>query len=165
MTLEIDDVARIVLIGIGATATMDAWLLLMKRLKRPTPDLALVGRWVGHIARGRWRHDAIAKASPVRGERALGWAVHYATGVAFAGLLVALVGAAWARGPSLLPALGVGLATVALPLFVMQPAMGAGIASSRTPTPLKNGLRSLANHAVFGVGLYLAAAVTAASCP
>jgi hypothetical protein len=165
MTLEIDDATRIVLIGIGATATMDAWLLLMKRLKRPTPDLALVGRWVGHIARGRWRHDAIAKASPVRGERALGWAVHYATGVAFAGLLVSLFGLTWARSPSLLPALGVGLSTVALPLFVMQPAMGAGIASSRTPTPLKNGLRSLTNHAVFGVGLYLAAAITAASCP
>jgi hypothetical protein len=165
MTLEIDDATRIVLIGIGATATMDAWLLLMKRLKRPTPDFALVGRWVGHIARGRWRHDAIAKASPVRGERALGWAVHYATGVAFAGLLVSLFGLTWARSPSLLPALGVGLSTVALPLFVMQPAMGAGIASSRTPTPLKNGLRSLTNHAVFGVGLYLAAAITAASCP
>jgi hypothetical protein len=165
MTLEIDDATRIVLIGIGATATMDAWLLLMKRLKRPTPDFALVGRWVGHIARGRWRHDAIAKASPVRGERALGWAVHYATGVAFAGLLVSLFGLTWARSPSLLPALGVGLSTVALPLFVMQPAMGGGIASSRTPTPLKNGLRSLTNHAVFGVGLYLAAAITAASCP
>jgi hypothetical protein len=91
--------------------------------------------------------------------------VHYATGVAFAGLLVSLFGLTWARSPSLLPALGVGLSTVALPLFVMQPAMGAGIASSRTPTPLKNGLRSLTNHAVFGVGLYLAAAITAASCP
>jgi hypothetical protein len=43
----------------------------------------------------------------------------------------------------------------------MQPAMGAGIASSRTPTPLKNSLRSLANHAVFGLGLYLSAATMA----
>jgi hypothetical protein len=48
---------------------------------------------------------------------------------------------------------------VALPLFVMQPAMGAGVASSGTPTPLKNCLRSLANHTVFGLGLYVSAVV------
>jgi hypothetical protein len=35
--------------------------------------------------------------------------------------------------------------------------MGAGVASSRTPTPMKNILRSLLNHAVFGLGLYLSA--------
>lgn len=163
MALEIDAALRVLLIGLGATAAMDAWLWLMKRLNVPTPDFALVGRWVGHMARGRWAHDAIARAAPVEGERALGWAVHYATGVAFAVLLVALSGAAWTRSPSLLPALGVGLATVVVPLFVMQPAMGAGIAASRTPTPLANCLRSVTNHAVFGVGLYLAAAATAAA--
>jgi hypothetical protein len=163
MTLQTDDALRVVLIGIGATAVMDAWLLLMKRLNRPTLNFALVGRWVGHMLRGRWAHDAIAKAPPVRGEHALGWALHYATGIAFAGLLVALSGSAWARSPSLAPALGLGLGTVALPLLVMQPAMGAGIASSRTPTPLKNCLRSVTNHAMFGVGLYLVAAVTAAA--
>jgi hypothetical protein len=59
----------------------------------------------------------------------------------------------------LLPALAVGVATVVVPLFVMQPAMGAGFAASRTPTPLKNCLRSLATHAVFGVGMYLAGAL------
>lgn len=165
MALDLDDALRILLIGIGATAAMDAWQLLLKQLKRPVLDFALVGRWVGHIARGRWSHDAIAQAAPVRGERALGWALHYATGVVFAALLVALSGPAWMHSPSLLPALAVGVGTVALPLFVMQPAMGAGIASSRTPTPLKNCLRSLTNHAVFGVGLYLAAAVTAVTCP
>ena len=163
MALDIPgDAIRVLLIGIGATAAMDAWLLLLKRLKVPTPNFALVGRWAGHVARGRWAHDAIAKAAPVDGERALGWALHYATGIAFAGLLVALVGTAWLRNPSPLPALGVGIGTVVVPLFVMQPAMGAGIASSRTPTPLKNCLRSLISHAVFGIGLYLAAALTAA---
>ncbi len=67
----------------------------------------------------------------------------------------------WARQPTLLPAMGVGIATVAAPWLVMQPAMGAGIASSRTPAPAKNRLRSLANHSVFGLGLYLAAVVLA----
>jgi hypothetical protein len=39
--------------------------------------------------------------------------------------------------------------------------MGAGIASSRTPAPAKNRLRSLANHGIFGLGLYLTAVVIA----
>jgi len=156
------DAIRVLLIGIGATSAMDAWLLLLKRLKVPTLNFALVGRWAGHVAHGRWAHDAIAKAAPIDGERALGWALHYATGIAFAGLLVALVGTPWLRDPRLLPALGVGIGTVVVPLFVVQPAMGAGIASSRTPTPLKNSLRSLLSHAVFGTGLYLTAALTAA---
>ena len=151
------DLIRVACIGIGATAAMDLWLLLLKRLKVPTLDFALLGRWAAHAARGRWRHEAIVRAAPVRGERALGWLVHYAVGIAFAALLVALVGPSWTREPRLLPALAVGLATVAAPLFVLQPAMGAGIAGSRTPTPLRNGLRSVANHAVFGAGLYLAA--------
>ena len=56
-------------------------------------------------------------------------------------------------------------ATVAAPWLVMQPAMGAGIASRRTPTPGRNRARSLANHLVFGLGLYLAAALTASHLP
>jgi hypothetical protein len=42
----------------------------------------------------------------------------------------------------------------------MQPAMGLGVAASRTPSPLKNCLRSVVNHAVFGLGLFLSACVT-----
>ncbi|GAA5235146.1 DUF2938 domain-containing protein [Verticiella sediminum] len=90
-------------------------------------------------------------------ERPLGWAVHYATGIAFAVLMVAMQGLAWLRAPAFLPAVAVGMATVVVPLFVMQPAMGAGFAASKTPTPLRNCLRSLVTHAVFGVGLYLSA--------
>ena len=98
-------------------------------------------------------------------ERALGWAVHYGTGIAFAGLLVAIAGSDWMRAPSLLPAVAVGAGTVLAPWLVMQPAMGAGIAASRTPRPAANRLRSLANHTVFGTGLYLAAAAIAAVSP
>jgi hypothetical protein len=151
------DLAHVALIGIGATAVMDLWLWLLKRLHVPTLDFALVGRWIGHLARGRFSHAAIGKAPSVRGERALGWLTHYASGVAFAGLLVLLYGMTWTQSPTLAPALLVGIGTVLIPLFVMQPAMGAGIASSKTPTPWKNRARSLLTHAVFGAGLYVAA--------
>lgn len=156
------DFPRALAIGFGATALMDLWLTLLKALGLPTLNFALLGRWVGHMPRGRWSHLGIAKSAPVRGELALGWVAHYATGITFALLLAALAGPYWLRAPSLLPALCFGIATVLLPLFVMQPAMGAGVASSRTATPLLNCLKSLANHTVFGLGLY-AAALTIAS--
>jgi hypothetical protein len=41
----------------------------------------------------------------------------------------------------------------------MQPAMGAGIAASRTPRPAAARIHSLVMHAVFGLGLFLAARV------
>lgn len=151
---------RAAAIGIAATAVMDLWLLLLQPLNVPTLNFALLGRWVGHMPRGRWAHDAMAKAAPVRGELALGWAVHYATGIAFALLLAYAAGPQWLQAPTVTPALALGVVTVVVPLFVMQPAMGAGIASMRTKTPALNCLKSLANHTVFGLGLYAAALVT-----
>ena len=153
---------NVLLIGVGATAVLDLWLAALKRLGVPTGSFALIGRWVAHMARGTFRHPSIAKAEPVGRELAIGWATHYAVGVAFAAVLVALQGVAWVQKPTFIPSFLTGMATVAMPLLVMQPAMGSGFAASRTPTPLRNCARSLANHAVFGVGMYLAAVAVSA---
>ncbi|MCZ4305223.1 DUF2938 domain-containing protein [Zoogloeaceae bacterium G21618-S1] len=158
----LQDIFRVVFIGIGATVVMDLWLALLRLVGVRGLDFALVGRWVGHLCRGRLAHPAIAKAAAIPGELALGWGVHYAVGVAFAALLVAVQGGGWLNQPSVLPALLIGVATVMAPLFVMQPAMGAGFAASKTPAPLKNCARSVVNHAVFGLGLYLSALLVAA---
>jgi hypothetical protein len=148
-------VIRAAAIGVGATIVMDLWAWVRKRFFGvPAASYALVGRWLGHIPRGRFAHDSIAKAQPVRGELIVGWVAHYAIGVIFAGLLLAIWGLDWARRPTLLPALIVGVVTVAAPFFVMQPAMGAGIAASKTPNPGIARLRSLLTHTVFGIGLY-----------
>lgn len=155
-------IAHIVLLGIGATALMDVWLLLLSRLGVPTTSFAMVGRWVAHFARGRFAHAAIAKAVPVPFELGLGWLTHYLIGIGYALLLVGLLGTPWLEQPTALPAVVFGALTVAAPWFVMQPAMGAGFLARKTPTPLKNCLRSLANHTVFGTGMYLAAAALAA---
>jgi len=148
---------KIVLIGIGATMVMDLWLAFLKWQGVRTLNMAFIGRWTGHLLRGRLAHASIGAAAPVPGERLLGWAVHYAVGIAFAAALAVVAGGGWLQAPTLAPALAVGVATVGAPLFVMQPSMGLGIASSKTPAPLKNCLRSLANHTVFGLGLYLSA--------
>ena len=152
--LSSNELIKLVLIGVGATAVMDAWSVIQKALGIPTLDYAMVGRWAGHVFRGKLMHSSIANARPVRGEVVLGWGIHYAVGIIFAAALVGIFGIRWLHTPTWLPALIVGVITVVIPFFVMQPAMGAGIAASRTPTPWKNRLRSLLTHAVFGAGLY-----------
>lgn len=124
-------------------------------------NFAFLGRWIGHLPQGRWFHESIAKTPPVRGELLLGWIAHYSIGISFAALLLAIVGLRWARSPTLVPALLVGLVTVLAPLLILQPALGAGIASWKTATPVFNSVKSLVTHTVFGVGLYLAARLTA----
>lgn len=146
--------ARAALVGAGATALLDLWSAFQQRcFGVPAPNWSFVGRWVGHVARGRIAHAAIGKAPPLRGERALGWAAHYAIGIAFATALLRIEGLDWARNPTLLPALIVGVATVVFPFFVMQPGMGLGFAASKSPNPAQARLRSLTTHAVFGMGL------------
>jgi hypothetical protein len=156
---------RAVLIGVGATLVMDLWALLLKQFGVPSLNFALLGRWIGHLPQGQWKHESIAKASPVRGELLIGWGAHYSIGISFAVLLLATFGLKWGRSPSLLPALVIGIVTVIAPLLILQPAMGAGIASSKTPTPVFNCIKSLVTHTVYGFGLYLAALATASLIP
>ena len=153
-----DGLISMVVIGAGATAMTDAWALLRRRLFHvPLPDYALVGRWFGHMAHRRVRHASIKAAAAMRGERALGWAAHYVIGIAFAGVLLLVAGPDWAHAPTLAPALLTGIGSVAAPYFLMQPAMGLGLAARRAPRPNAARLQSLATHAVFGLGLYAAA--------
>ena len=160
MTLEL--VVSGALIGMGAAALMDVWSLVLRRgFGVSTLDYALLGRWIGHLAHGQVAHQRIGSSEPVRGERALGWAAHYAIGVAFAFVLIAIVGPGWLQAPTLLPALAVGVVTILAPWLVMQPAMGAGIAGARTPSPRATRLRNLGTHGVYGVGLYVSAGLLA----
>ena len=152
-----DLMLRVILVGIVATAVTDLWAAARKRLFGVSPpDFGLVGRWLAHMAHGRFRHDSIAVAPRVHGERAIGWIAHYLIGISFAAVLIGIWGIEWLERPSLGPALVVGIVTVAAPYFVMQPGMGAGIAASRTPHPATARLHSLLTHAIFGLGLYAA---------
>jgi hypothetical protein len=150
-------VMRAILIGVGATAFMDIVAAARTRwFAVPSADYALVGRWLVYLAHGRFRHDAIAASPLVRGERLIGWTAHYVIGVMFAVVLLAIWGLDWACDPTIVPALIVGIASVAAPFLLMQPGMGAGIAASRTAHPAAARLRSFSSHAIFGVGLYAA---------
>ena len=147
-------------IGAGATALIDLWAVARKRLLGvPALDYAMVGRWLGHLAKGRFRHDRIAASSPIGGERLVGWTAHYLIGIGFAAALLAAYGLDWAGQPTIGPALVVGLATVVAPFFVLQPGMGLGVAASRAPRPAAARVQTLVTHTIFGLGLYATARV------
>jgi len=149
-----DFLMSVLLVGIGATAATDLWALARKRLLGVAPpDFGLVGRWLTCMPHGRFRHESIAATRAVRGERLIGWIAHYLIGVAFAGVLLGIWGIEWIRQPKLVPALLVGVVSVAAPLLLMQPGMGLGFSAGRAK-------HSLVTHLVFGVGLYAAGWIT-----
>lgn len=160
MSVETNEILGAIAVGIGATAVMDLWNLALKRaVGIPSLDLCLLGRWIGHLRAGRFRHERIAAAAPRPHECASGVIAHYGIGVVLALALVVATAGEWLARPALLPALLFGLVTVVFPYFLLQPALGLGIASARAASPARARLKSLASHAAFGVGLYLAALV------
>lgn len=147
-------------IGVGASLIMDAWNLVLKRtLGVPSLNYCLLGRWVLHMPAGTFRHAKITSAAEKPLECPVGWLVHYTIGVTLAIGFLVLVSGDWLVHPTFLPALLYGIGTVVFPFFVMQPALGLGVASSKTPKPAQARLKSLVTHAVFGAGLYVVALI------
>jgi len=145
-------------LGVGASLLMDAWNLFLRRaFGIPSLNYCLLGRWLLHIPEGTFRHSSIVTAPQKRLECAVGWVAHYTIGVVFALVFLTLAPGDWLSRPTLLPALLFGVGTVVFPLFLLQPSLGLGIASSKTPKPTQARLKSLGTHLVFGIGLYLAA--------
>jgi Protein of unknown function (DUF2938) len=158
MNIDLTDVFFTIAVGFGATLVMDLWGLFLKQaFNIPSSNYCLVGRWLCYMPEGIFRHRSIAAAPQKPAECTVGWIAHYAIGVVFALALVLLASPQWLRNPTVLPAMIFGLATVAMPFFLMQPSFGLGIAGSKTPNPAQARVRSLMNHAVFGFGLYISA--------
>lgn len=157
--MEIAETAlHILCIGMGATLIMDVSGLVQARVfGSASLDYGLVGRWLGYMLQGRFRHASITAATPIRNERLMGWVFHYITGIVFATVLVGAKGPAWICDPTLTPALVMGLVSVIAPFFIMQPALGFGVAASKTGSPSIARRRSVIAHLTFGVGLFMAA--------
>jgi hypothetical protein len=162
MAIENSDLYGAILVGIGATLFMDFWALALRRVFNVAlPNYCFVGRWLCYMPLGRFRHANIAATPKQPAECATGWIVHYLIGVAYAFILVMPTSGRWLASPTLLPALLVGIGTVVIPYFIMQPSFGLGIAAAKTPNPTQARLRSLLSHAAYGFGLYLTAYVLA----
>ena len=158
MSVEAPVILSAILVGIGATVVIDLWNLFLKRaFSIPSLNYCLLGRWLGHMTEGTFRHTSIGAAAQKPFECTTGWIAHYTIGVVFAVVFVVLVSSDWLARPTLGPALLYGIGTVLFPLFIMQPSFGLGVAASRTPNPSQARLKSLGTHAAFGLGLYASA--------
>lgn len=144
-----------ILMGLGATLTFDLWGLFLKYAYKIAPsNICLVGRWLRTMPEGTFKHANIASSPQKSGECTVGWLAHYTIGITLAIAFVALAGDNWLQYPTLIPAVLFGVITVLAPFFIMQPLFGLGLAASKTAKPGQARLRSLMNHAAFGVGLY-----------
>lgn len=145
-------------IGIAGTLAMDLWAAALHRATgQPLPNWGLVGRWFAHVPRGRIFHGDITRTPPVASETAIGWAAHYAVGIAYAAALVLIAGPEWTSRPTFLPAFAMGMATITAGWFLLAPGMGAGWAASNTPNPAKSRLLNIAAHTAFALGLWAGA--------
>lgn len=151
---------RTVLIGAGATALLDLWNILLNRtLGLPLPNWAMVGRWFCHLPAGKIAHAGIGNSPGFSNELTVGWISHYAVGIAFAAATM-MIWPLWVKAPTLMPALIVGWVTILCGWLVLAPGMGAGIAASKTPNPMRARLMNIAGHTVFGIGLWATALLT-----
>jgi hypothetical protein len=147
---------HVILIGLGATLTFDLWGIFLKHAFKVVPsNICLVGRWLCYMPEGTFKHENISTSPPRHAECTVGWMAHYTIGIMLAIVFIVLVGRDWLQQPTLIPAMLYGVVTVFAPLFIMQPAFGLGIAAAKTTNPTQARVRSLMNHAAFGLGLYL----------
>jgi hypothetical protein len=152
-----------VIVGILATVTMDVVAVIALRIgiagrgpRRTGPDL--IGRWIGYLLRGKFKHTDILQTPPVRGELVLGLAAHYLIGIALTLMYLGLLVVTHAT-PTALSAILYGTATTALPWFLMFPSQGMGWLGRNAPDDAHLARVSLFNHIIFGLGIALWMAV------
>lgn len=150
-------VLKIIAIGIGATLLVDLWGYVQSLFKIKSLDYRFVGRWIAGFPNGKFRHENIIKSPSIRGELLLGWTAHYLIGITFSFLLIILFGTNWIDKPEISSALSTGIISLLAPLFIMQPALGFGIGSSKLPNPNLRRFKSFLTHLIYGFGLYLSA--------
>jgi hypothetical protein len=151
------------IVGILATVTMDVVAVIALRLgiagrgpRRTGPDL--IGRWVGYLLRGKFRHTGILQTPRLRGELLMGLAAHYSIGIVLTLLYLGLLVLAHAT-PTALNAVLYGTATTVLPWFLMFPSQGMGWLGLDAPGDAHLAGMSLFNHIMFGLGIALWMAV------
>lgn len=149
-------------VGLGGTVAMDIWALIRARFfGGAAPNWGPVGRWFAHLAKGQFFHEDIAASPAIPHEAALGWTAHYAIGIVYGFLLVAVAGRGWLAHPTFIPAWIVGIVTVGAGWFILQPGLGLGWAAAKTARPWAVRAQNLIAHSVFALGMYATALVVA----
>lgn len=153
-----DLLLRTLVMGVLATLSMDILGLLLKfTFNIPPANWTLIGRWFASLPQGKVFHDDIAQSPSLPFETGIGWFAHYAIGVLYAAVLIAVMGIDWLQAPTVLPPLVIGWVTVGAGWFLLQPGMGAGWAASKRANKWQIRGLNILGHTIFGLGLYAGA--------
>src|SRR6266480_1423007 len=95
--------------------------------RRTGPDL--IGRWIGYLLQGKFRHTDILQTPPLRGELLLGLAAHYLIGIVLTLVYLGLLVVAHAT-PTALSAILYGNGHHGLPVVSHVPVTGDGLAGT-----------------------------------
>lgn len=147
------------LVGIGATATVDAITYILSLFTHKGHGIIYIGRWVAYAFNGTFLHATIIETPSVTNEVLIGWLTHYVVGILFAFGLIALFGKKWLAKPGILAAMIVANVTLFFPICILQPAMGFGIAFSKLPQADFLLAKIMLIHAAYGFGLYYTALI------
>lgn len=141
--------------GALATYGMDvaARMIVVPALRMKPPSN--LGRWIGHMLKGRFTHEDITKAEPVAHEATIAMVAHYAIGLALGAGYALALRVPQPRPSTVSRAVAYGTATTALPWFWMFPARGQGVMGLRHGD-LRVPAFALCTHVAYGLGLGVA---------
>ena len=145
-------------LGILATAAMDLFNLTGKHLRlHRGGSYALIGRWISGFFKGHFRYQNILQTPPRHNEVIVGIVSHYGIGIGLALGYLLLSKALLLSPANLFWAVTYGLATNALPWFIMFPAFGFGVLATNGPENNQLIRTSFLNHLGYGIALGLGA--------
>lgn len=113
------------LVGVVATVAMD--LVAATGVALHLFRIPLYGRWFLYGLKGTFRHANIERAPPLRGENALMLPLHYLAGTLLAAAYLVFLDLFSLGTGSVVLAAGFGVASSAIPFFLMLPSMGYGL--------------------------------------
>lgn len=158
LTTPVEIISYILLLGIISTIFMDLVGFMQLRLANsPGLNYAFVGRWgLSMLLKGQFKHNPIMSSPSIKGEKIVGWLLHYATGIIFAAIMVFCIINNGRIEPDFIASIATGIISLIAPYLIMQPGFGFGIAASKLPFANKVRLKSFIAHLSYGFGLYFA---------
>jgi hypothetical protein len=141
------------LTGLFATFVMDGLNHLLAATGVIDPiHHAIIGRILTAWLRGDFTFASPGHVPPLAHAQLVGYVFHYAIGAALTAFYLLVI--ARDQRPRVLWAVLFGVATSAFSLLLLFPSAGIGLLGLDAPT-LRPLTTSLANHACFGLGIYL----------
>lgn len=152
-------IVKTILVGTGATVAIDCFTFIVSHFGNTPRGILFVGRWLTYMPKGKFFHHTIIETPSIANELIIGRIAHYCIGITFAFLLTVVYGGKWLTKPTIFPALVIALITLVTPIFILQPALGFGIAFSNMPEQIHLITKTLIIHTTYGVGLYVSAII------